>query len=141
MISSGSEVTSLSDSRIQIQNKKISWELSSVDSEKNRIVLSASSPVASYAYVDKTKAYSFAMTSDFEAASEHSYRQLLENVRQSIVTAFNQGVSEAATISEQEAVSYVAVMAEMGRYSEAIETVPQSFKQRHLSNLSFCAVF
>ena len=129
MLSSGSEVTNLSDSKIQIQNKKISWELSSVDIVKNRIVLSTSSPIASYSYIDKTKAYSFALSSDIDAAAEHSYRQLLENVRQSIVTAFHQSVSESALISEQEAVSYVAVMAEMGRYNEAIEAVPQSFKR------------
>ncbi|MDE6246078.1 MAG: hypothetical protein K2M50_10550 [Treponemataceae bacterium] len=129
MLSSGSEVIHLSDSKIQIQSKNKSWELSSVDNDNNYLVLSSSAPVASYVYVDKTREYSFAMSSDIEFSTEHSYRQLLENLRQSIVTAFNQSVSESANISEQEVVSYVAVMAEMGKYGEAIDAVPQSFRR------------
>lgn len=125
----GSAVTAISDSRIQVTNKKVSWELSASEIEDNMLVVSRKEPVASYVHIDKNRSFSFAMANGLDAASETAYINIIEDLKNNLISSFPQSLSDTSPLSEQEAVSYVAVMAEKGRYNEAVDAVPQSFKK------------
>ena len=125
----GSAVTAISDSRIQVTNKKVSWELSASEIEDNMLVVSRKEPVASYVHIDKNRSFSFAMANGLDAASETAYINIIEDLKNNLISSFPQSLSDTSPLSEQEVVSYVAVMAEKGRYNEAVDAVPQSFKK------------
>lgn len=125
----GSSVSSVNNSRIQVTNKKISWELSAAGIDDRTLTFSRSAPVASYVYIDKNRAFSFAAAEGIDSASETSYDSLVEELKSSLIAAFPQFVSDSTAAAEQEAVSYIAAMAEKGRYTEAINAVPQAFKR------------
>ncbi|WP_288906270.1 hypothetical protein, partial [uncultured Treponema sp.] len=113
----GSAVTAISDSRIQVTNKKVSWELNASEIEDNMLVVSRKEPVASYVHIDKNRSFSFAMANGLDAASETAYINIIEDLKNNLISSFPQSLSDTTPISEQEAVSYVAVMAEKGRYN------------------------
>lgn len=125
----GSAVVAISDSRIQVTNKKVSWELNASEIEDNMLVVSRKEPVASYVHIDKNRSFSFAMANGLDAASETAYINIIEDLKNNLISSFPQSLSDTSPLSEQEAVSYVAVMAEKGRYNEAVDAVTQSFKK------------
>ena len=93
------------------------------------LVVSRKEPVASYVHIDKNRSFSFAMANGLDAASETAYINIIEDLKNNLISSFPQSLSDTSPLSEQEAVSYVAVMAEKGRYNEAVDAVPQSFKK------------
>ena len=127
-LSGGATLTDHSDTKLQINSKKSTWELTAADIIDNKVFMTKKSPVISYAYYDKTKQFSFAMTTSLEGATERKYSSTIENLKNELISTF-EAIPVDSSISEQEAVSYVAVMASQGKYPEAIENVPQSFKK------------
>ncbi len=128
----GTSVESETPSQIQVATKKNTWELNASKIEKNTIALSRREPAASYAFYDKTRSFSFEDAIALDVASETNYLNSLENLKSNLINAFAQVPAESTAIAEQEAVSYVAAMAEKGRYNEALDAVPQNFKRSAL---------
>ncbi len=128
----GTSVASRTEDQIQIENKKNSWELNAPSIQRDYIVLTKAEKVASYSYFDKTHSFTFEDTIAFEGASEEIYKNSVENLKQNLINAFSQVPADSQTVAEQEAVSFVAAMAEKGRYNEALDSVPQNFKRSAL---------
>ena len=128
----GTSVASRTEDQIQIENKKNSWELNAPSIQRDYIVLTKAEKVASYSYFDKTHSFTFEDTIAFEGASEEIYKNSVENLKQNLINAFLQVPADSQTVAEQEAVSFVAAMAEKGRYNEALDSVPQNFKRSAL---------
>lgn len=128
----GISVASRTDSQIQIETKKNSWELNAPAVQRDYIVLTKAEKVASYSYFDKTHSFSFEDTVAFEGASEAIYKSCIENLKQNLINSFSQVPADSQTVAEQETVSFVAAMAEKGRYNEALDAVPQNFKRSAL---------
>lgn len=128
----GISVASRTDSQIQIETKKNSWELNAPAVQRDYIVFTKAEKVASYSYFDKTHSFSFEDTVAFEGASEAIYKSCIENLKQNLINSFSQVPADSQTVAEQEAVSFVAAMAEKGRYNEALDAVPQNFKRSAL---------
>lgn len=124
----GSSVSSVNNSRIQVTNKKISWELNAAGIDDSAITVSYKEPTASYVYIDKNRVFSFAAAENIDSAAETSYDNLIEDFKSNLIAAFPQFSADSAA-AEQDAVSYIAAMAEKGRYTEAVNAVPQSFKR------------
>lgn len=119
-----------SDNKIQIQVKKMDWELSAADIETERIFFTQKDKLISYAYYDKNRAFSFASANEVEGSSESSYKSVVENYVYNLMTLYSQSVSETGVaVGEQETVAYVAAMAAAGRYNAALDTVPADFKK------------
>lgn len=125
----GATLASMSDSKLQVSNKHMDWELSASEIDSSRITFTQKDRYASYSYYNKARAFSFDMTLGIEAASQINYENTLANVKNNLINAFNQSQSTGTVIEEQETVSYVAAMAEKGKYNEALDTVPSSFKK------------
>lgn len=129
-LSGGATLTEQGENHLQINSRKNTWEFSAADIDGGRIFMTRRNPVASYAYFDKTRTFSFAQVAGIESASESVYRTTIANLENNLVKAFEQALnSDQTNITEQEAVSYVAVRASRGRYAEAIEAIPQSFRR------------
>lgn len=128
----GTSVASRTEEQIQIENKKNSWELNAPTIQRDYIVLTKAEKVASYSYFDKTHSFTFEDTIAFEGASEETFKNSVENLKQNLINAFTQVPADSQTVAEQEAVSFVAAMAEKGRYNEALDSVPQNFKRSAL---------
>ena len=127
-LTADSAITQRTDSRIRISNKKNSWDFSTPSIENERFLLTQKAPDATYAYFDTTRVFSFDMTTDIPASTETAYNSALEALKTNIISAFTQSLQDAAGITEQDAVSYVAVMAERGRYAAALEAIPAQIK-------------
>lgn len=125
----GASVSAVNDSRIQITNKKISWELNAAGIDDNALTVSRREPLASYAYIDKNRVFSFAVAEGLDSASEASYTELIADLKSNLIASFSQFVPDTTAAAEQEAVSYVAAMAENGRFTEAVNAVPQTFRR------------
>ncbi len=128
----GTSVSSKESGRVKVENKKNTWELNASDISRDCIALSAAEKLASYSYSDKTASFSFEDCIALSAASEEVFNANIENLKQNLINAFSQIPSDSQTVSEQEAVSFVAVMAEKGRYNDALDLVPQNFKRSAL---------
>lgn len=128
----GTSVVLRTDSQIQVETKKNSWELNAPFIQRDYVVLGKTEKVASYSYFDRTHSFTFEDTVAFDGASEATYRNNIENLKQNLINSFAQIPSDSQTVAEQEAVSFVAAMAEKGRYNEALDSVPQNFKRNAL---------
>lgn len=127
----GTTVTEQSDNKIKVSSKKNAWELSAPKINRDGIVLTHRENLISYAFHDKTRSFSFDDALQIDTASETVYINNIENLKTNLINAFGQ-VQQDATVAEQEAVSYVAAMAEKGNFNEALDVVPQSFKRSAL---------
>ena len=127
-LSGGATLTEHTDTKLQINSRKETWELAAADIIDGKVFMTRKLPVISYAYFDKTKKFSFAMTTTLEGSMEKKYASTIETLKNELISSF-EAIPVDGTISEQEAVSYVAVMAAKGKYPEAIENVPQTFKK------------
>lgn len=128
----GTSVLLRTDSQIQVETKKNSWELNAPSIQRDYVVLAKTEKVASYSYFNRTHSFTFEDTVAFDGASEATYRNNVENLKQNLINSFAQIPSDSQTVAEQEAVSFVAAMAEKGRYNEALDSVPQNFKRNAL---------
>lgn len=127
----GTTVTEQSDNKIKVSSKKNAWELSAPKINRDGIVLTHRENLISYAFHDKTRSFSFDDALQIDTASETVYINNIENLKTNLINAFGQ-VQQETTVAEQEAVSYVAAMAEKGNFNEALDVVPQSFKRSAL---------
>ncbi len=128
-LSAGAAIVSQSDSKLQISNRKTDWEFSAGDIDGGHIIFTPREHFASYAYYDKSRLFSFDMIAGLSAASETSFNTVVEGLKTNLITAFSQIPADSMAVGEQEAVSFVAAMAERGRYNEALDMVPSPFKK------------
>ncbi len=127
-LSSGSTILSQTSTKIQIGSKKTSWELSANDIGEDKIAFTPRENTAHYAYYDFTKSFSFEQIATLNGASETQFKNALISLKENLISSFN-SLPADSQINEQEAVSYVAVMAESGKYTEAVDKIPSSFKK------------
>ena len=119
-----------SDNKLQIQVKNMDWELYAADIETERIFVTQKEKLISYSYYDKNRAFSFASVNGIDAASENSYKTVVENFVYNLISGYTQAVTDSGVaVGEQETVAYVAAMAASGRYNAALDTVPSDFKK------------
>lgn len=128
-LSAGATITTQTDKKIQLVNKKMAWELAASDVYDDSIILTRREKSASYAYFDSTRSFSFEVTTTLDAANETNYINTVENLKSNLISLFSQVNPETTVLQEQETVSYVAAMAEKGKYNEALDFVPQTFKK------------
>jgi hypothetical protein len=125
----GATVVSQTDTYLQIDVHGSQWELAAAGMDPSMLALTYDADTASYAYYDKAKVFSFEAAAELEGADISEYNDTINAFKQNLITAFNSLSQNASSVTEQEAVSFVADMAEKGRYNEALDAVPSSFKK------------
>lgn len=129
-LASGFTITQNMDSRLRISNKQSVWELNAADLQHEKILLTQKSNQASYSYFDSTKTFTFAKSAREYGATEEAYTAALTRLKARVISAFAETVQDTRRpLTEQAVLSYVAAMAEKGRYKPAVDSVPSFMKR------------
>jgi hypothetical protein len=115
--------------RILIASKSNNFALNAPHIGTDRIKFNANQLVATYTSYDPTRHFAFESIISLPLADEKTYEATVKQVRDNIITRFTQAVAAGDTLSEQDVIAYVAEMASTGRYDEALDAVPDSFKK------------
>ena len=113
---------------IVLDGKKNSWELKLPEAKDNYISFHQHEEKVSYAIYDNKKQFTFDNIHELAISDEFVFQQTVSDFAKNLVTSFENTINETS-YTEQAIVSYVAAMASTGRYQEAIEKVPSSFKK------------
>lgn len=127
-LSSRANILQQNDTKIQIGSKKSTWELSANDIGTDKIAFTKRENVANYSYFDTSKAFSFEQIQSFTGSSETQYLNSLILLKQTLISEFEK-LPLDSQFAEQDVVSYVAAMAESGKFNEAQNKVSSSFKK------------
>ena len=113
---------------IVLDNKKNSWEFKLPSSANNIISFNQHEISASYSIFDDTKQFNFDNIHELAIADSFVFQKTVEDFTNNLISKFESTVTETS-YTEQNVISYVAAMASKGKYQEAIDKVPQSFKK------------
>ena len=113
---------------IVLDGKKNSWELKLPETKENYISFHQHEEKVSYAIYDNKKQFTFDNIHELAISDEFVFQQTVSDFAKNLVTSFENTINETS-YTEQAIVSYVAAMASTGRYQEAIEKVPSSFRK------------
>lgn len=114
--------------RIILNNKKAAWNFSANEIEKDYIVFNGSEYSAHYALYTEEKRFSFDTITELAFADTTLYENTLSTFTNNLISSFKNIVSEN-NYSEDSVIAYVASMADKGRYQQAVEEIPSSYKK------------
>lgn len=128
---SGYSVTESFANRILITSKDNNYALKAPHITSNQIVFTSDELAASYIGFDPTKRFAFESIIGLPLADSKTYDTTVRQIRSSLLDQFEQTISSgnSSSLTEQEVIAYVAEMANNGRYDEALDKVPESFKK------------
>lgn len=122
------KVLSEENGKIILDDKKTAWNLSLPAFEDGYIHFSHNSALAHYAVHDNTKKFTFDDLTEVVMADTNTFRFLISDFKNNLIASVKTTLSDSS-ISEQSVVSYIAAMAENGKYQQALDDIPQSFKR------------
>lgn len=101
------------------------------DFENERLVLKNKESIARFATYEASKQFEFDQADGFEGATETAVATLYEKLRASLVSKVQAMLTSAKadSLSENEIAYYVAELSSLGKYNQAIDSVPDSFKK------------
>lgn len=127
---SGYSVTEQSKTRQLFSSRNITYTMSAAEIEDTSITLTDTGNIAMYTRYDPTQSFAFtSIPSDSVNASEMTYDANIKKYRSSIISTVTSAFGDTSTLSEISVAAYVSEMASLGKYHEAIENVPDSFKK------------
>ena len=117
--------------RILISSKNNNFALNAPHISADHITFSANELAATYLGYDPTKRFAFESIIGLPLADAKAYGDTINQLRTNMVDSFTQTVAsgDIASLTEQEVIAYVAEMANNGRYDEALDKVPESFRK------------
>lgn len=123
-------IDSQTSSRIQYLVKDSYYAFTSYEFASNKIYLSQGDYAATYLAYTPTKEFSLSLVAELENADSSLYNQKIKDIRSTLVSKFNATLNSASadSLTEHQVIAYVAEMASDGKYNEALDTVPSSFK-------------
>ncbi len=127
---SGFSVSEQTKTRQLLSSKNTSYTMSAAEIKDNIIMFTRASNLASYTRFDPSKTFTFAaIPSDSETATAAAYDATIKKYRASVISLTTTAMADASTISESAVAAYIAEMTSLGKYTEAVESVPDSFKK------------
>lgn len=128
--SSGFSVTDKTRSKIILNSKNLTYAFTASLIDDTTIFLSSKNFIANYVAYDPSVEFSFAtLDSDMIIAQKSTYDTNLKTLRTNLVNSVASAISNNQTLSEKSVIAYVAELASQGRYTEAINYIPDSFKK------------
>ena len=128
--SSGFSVTERSKSKLILNSKNLTYAFTASQIEDTKIFLSSKNFVAYYVAYDPSVEFSFtSLDSDLIIAKKSTYDMNIKAMRENLISTVTNAVNSNQSLSEKSIIAYVAEMAAQGRYTEAINFVPDSFKK------------
>ena len=108
------------NNRIVLEGKKQNWSLHSNELSDNYIHFTYADNLAHYAIYDDTQKFTFDVITELAEAQSQAFAQTLATFTRNLQNAFKASLSDNS-FTEQAAVSYIASMANEGKYKQAIE--------------------
>src|SRR5574344_455517 len=127
--SSGYSVKEQLANRLLISSKNSNFALNAPHITTDHIRFSNNNLAATYTSYDPTRRFAFESIISLPLADSKTFDATVKQVRDDMVTRFTQSVSSGDTLTEQAVIAYVAEMAATGKYNEALDAVPDSFKK------------
>lgn len=128
---SGFSVSDLKSKSAIFTGKIDSYSLIAPSLSDGKIQFQKNSKSAHYSMMKKQSDFSLDRVGDLAFASRNIYDQTISSLSKEIVNKFISAsqteANFAMTVNEQSVVSFVAAMAEAGRYNEALNSVPEAF--------------
>ena len=142
---SGYSFTDMKAKQALLEGRNSSYTLVAPMLQDSRLVLLQNSKLASYRYYVKQEGFSIDTAAELAGSTRSEMQSSINSLSNSIIAEFtrlSQGDSSfASSLSEQTVLSYTAAMSNIGRYNEALNTVPASFikgsKRTYLSTPYF----
>ncbi len=123
---SGYSLSKNSDKQMIFDSQKGTFAFKSSEVAENAFVISAGDN-ALFAPYDPTSVFTFESSLAHKKAEKTELENAVKNLRERVVQAFLG--AESAQITEDAVMAFVAEMAQNGRYQEALNAVPSSFKR------------
>lgn len=128
---SGFSVSELKAKSAVFAGKANSYSLIAPALSENRILFQKNSKSAHYSMMTKQNEFKLDDIGDLAFASKEIYAQTLNSLGRQIIDSFfaasQNEAGFAMSVGEQSVVSFVAAMAQAGRYNEALSAVPENF--------------
>lgn len=120
-------ILSEESNRVIFGDKKNSWKLQGNAITDGHVTFGDGEFVASYVIYNETEKFSFnTMVASLEEKIP-VYKDVLENFKNTFISSFK--ATSESNYTEQSIVAYVAAMGEKGKYRDAVDEIPQSFKK------------
>lgn len=130
-IASGFTAETENQSSILIHGKNATWSLSADEISDSNFMLTPSHAKAVYRLKTQTVSFAFENIPDLEMATKEKYVSSIEKFKSTLVSNLQEALrNNISSISEHETVAFIAAMAESGRYTEALNIIPQSLRNR-----------
>ena len=127
---SGFSVTEQTKSRLILNSKNLTYAFTAAQIDDKSIFFSPQNYVSYYVAYDPSIEFSFAgLDSDLPIAQKSTYEANIKNLRESLVRSVADSIRTNQTLSEKSVIAYIAEMASQGRYTEAVNYIPDSFKK------------
>lgn len=128
---SGYSITEQKARQAVYKGKNVSYSLAAPRLAINKLIFLSNSRLAHYTVMADQAAFSLAQVAEKAYASEAMYEKSLKDLGSAIISEFTRSVNNnanfAGSMTEQTAISYIAAMADAGRYNEGLNTIPESF--------------
>ena len=126
---SGYSVTEQSQSKQLFNSKNNSYTMSATQIQGTQIILSRNSNVALYSRYDPSKRFTFdSISPDSQTATSALFDANVKKYRTSLLELASSAMADTSTLTESIVSAYVAEMASLSRYQEALSAVPESFR-------------
>lgn len=127
---SGYSVTEQSRTRQLFSSKNVSYAMSAANIDDTSITFTKTGNVSMFTLYDPSKVFTFAsIPSDSIFATESTYNETIKTYKDRIISLTKTALTDAATVPENAIAAYVAELASQGQYTQAIESIPDSFKK------------
>ena len=123
---SGYSLSKNSDKQMIFDSQKGTFAFKASEVAENAFVISAGDN-ALFAPYDPTSVFTFESSLAYKKAEKTELENAVKNLRERVVQAFLG--AESAQITEDAVMAFVAEMAQNGRYQEALNAVPSTFKR------------
>lgn len=121
------KITKEEGNKILLAGKKSAWSFTTNQVQNGYVYFTKNDAMAYYQTYDDTKKFTFDSLTELALADEAEYKNTVSNIKNNLISSFKN--SSEGSSSELAVIAYVAAMAENGKYQQAIDEIPASFKK------------
>ena len=127
---SGFSVTEAAKTRLVLTSKNLTYAFTAAQIDDKAILLSSKNSNSYYVAYNPSVEFSFSnLDSEMLIMQKSTCDTNLSALRERIISSVEEQIKTNQTLSEKNVVAYVAELALQGRYAEAINNIPDSFKK------------
>lgn len=121
----------VSPANILVTSKDGIFSFTSHRFSTEKIAFTKTDSAAQYSHYNPTKKFTFDLVADLKGTSDSEIRELTTKIRYSLVEKIQSALAQAKidSLSETDITAYVAELASQGKYNQAIDSIPDSFKK------------